>query len=239
MTVRPDGGTQCYYGIYPALVSDSEPDSLGRIEVELPWAGTNHHDEAGQQQATTEPLHLRATLMSPWASGDQGLVAIPETGSQVMVAFEAGNVLRPYVVGACWNGVDRMPHQGKGNQGAQAHTPAHEDRRVFRTKHGHYIELDDGVDGTKIVVSTSQEHRIELDEDADSITVRHKGGHTLVLHADGRIEINANSTVDIKANAVNVKAMTSTFQGDVICKNLTAQLSITSPLYSQGTGNLW
>ena len=37
---RPDGGALRYFGVYPAIVTDIvDPESLGRIEVKLPWLG--------------------------------------------------------------------------------------------------------------------------------------------------------------------------------------------------------
>ena len=83
-----------YFGLYPALVADIvDPEHLGRVQVRFPWLG-----EAGQD------VRAWATLLSPYADNDQGLLALPEVDSQVVVGFEAGNLRRPYVVGACWNG---------------------------------------------------------------------------------------------------------------------------------------
>ena len=90
---RPDGPPR-HYGVYPALVTDIvDPDNIGRIQVKLPWLG-----EAGKE------VRAWATLITPYADDDQGFEFIPGKDSQVVVAFEAGHLRRPYVVGACWNG---------------------------------------------------------------------------------------------------------------------------------------
>ncbi|MGE4340139.1 MAG: phage baseplate assembly protein V, partial [Pigmentiphaga sp.] len=90
MNSNPDGGRQQYYGVYPAIVTDIvDPDNLGRVEVKFPWLGTD-----GERD-----VRAWATLLSPYADRDQGFLTLPEKDSQVVVAFEAGNLHRPYIVG--------------------------------------------------------------------------------------------------------------------------------------------
>lgn len=235
MSVRPDGGTQLYYGLYPAVVSDSRPDDQGRIEVEFKWLGTNP-SEAGQQGDSGDTVKNRATLMSPWGSDGQGLVAVPIIGSQVMVGFEAGNLSRGYVVGACWNGAAQMPPRGSS---AGDSTQVREDRRVLRTKGGHFLEFDEASGSGKVTLASSTGHRLTLDADGSSITVQHANGHTITLGADGGVTITANNTVTINApSGLTVNAPTATFSGTVSCTTLTASAAVVSPTYTPGVGNL-
>src|SRR5690606_32797767 len=83
----PDGDGPRFFGLYPAIVTDVVDDAgLGRVEVRFPWLGND-----GDQR-----VRARATLLSPYADRDQGLQFVPEKGSQVVVAFEAGDPRRPY-----------------------------------------------------------------------------------------------------------------------------------------------
>jgi uncharacterized protein involved in type VI secretion and phage assembly len=237
MSERPDGGLAVYYGLYPARVSDSTPDELGRIEVELPWLGTNPEDEAGHEGDPGDPVRVRATLLSPWASADQGLVALPEAESQVIVGFEAGNLARAYVVGACWNGVAQMPHRGVATSGRS--TQASENRRVLRTKAGHYVELDDSEGSTKLTVASSSGHVIELDDDGGSISITHTDGQRITLDPGGGVTITANTTLTVNApNGVTVTSPSTRFTGLVQCKTVIADASTVSPSYTPGVGNL-
>lgn len=237
MSDRPDGGLAVYYGLYPATVSDSEPDELGRVEVELPWLGANPSDEAGQQGDEGEPVRVRATLLSSWAGADQGLLAIPATDTQVIVGFEAGNLARAYVVGACWNGAAQMPHQGAAARGRS--TQATEDRRVLRTKAGHYIELDDTSGSTKLTVASAQGHSITFDDDRSSIEIAHANGQRITLDPGGGVTITANTTLTVSApSGVTVTAPTTQFSGLVQCTTLIASAAVVSPTYTPGIGNL-
>jgi len=88
-----DGGAQRYFGVYPAIVADIvDPDSVGRIQVKFPWLGSDGAD-----------VRAWATLITPYADDDQGYEMLPSVDTQVVVAFEAGDLRRPYIVGACWN----------------------------------------------------------------------------------------------------------------------------------------
>ena len=76
-----DGSAPGYFGVYPAFVTDLvDPDSLGRIEVRFPFLGTDGDRD----------VRAWATLCTPYADADSGLEILPEVGSQVVVAFEAG-----------------------------------------------------------------------------------------------------------------------------------------------------
>lgn len=216
----PDGGQQLYFGVYPAIVTDVvDPDSLGRVEVRFPWLG-----EEGDGA-----VRAWATLVSPYADDDQGLLTIPEVESQVVVAFEAGNLRRPYVIGACWNGQEALPVAAEESNNI----------RVLKTRSGSQLEFDDSDGAAKVSLTMASGHSLVLDDSASTVTLSHSGGHTITFTAGGAIEINANSTVELNAIAFNVHAPVATFDGIVNCTTLNASAAITSPMYSPGVGNLW
>ena len=101
-----DGSAPGYFGLYPALVTNLvDEESLGRIEVRLPFLGYDGDRD----------VRAWATLCTPYADKDSGLEILPDKDSQVMVMFEAGNLRRPYIVGAVhWNG--KRPAAGCAGQ---------------------------------------------------------------------------------------------------------------------------
>ena len=77
-----------------ALVTDNkDPDKLGRIKVSYPTLGGQV--ESGWARVVRE------------ASGkERGIVALPEVNDEVVVGFQHGDVRRPFVLGAVFNGKD-------------------------------------------------------------------------------------------------------------------------------------
>jgi uncharacterized protein involved in type VI secretion and phage assembly len=215
-----DGQRPGYFGMYPAIVTDlQDPESLGRIEVKFPWLSAD-----GEQD-----VRAWATLLSPYADADQGLQVLPETDSQVVVAFEAGDTRRPYIVGACWNGQEAMPVDAE-----QANN-----KRVLKTRSQSQLEFDDTEGSPKITLTTSAGHQLVLDEGGGEITLTHSNGCVIKMDQAGKVEIQANSTVDITASTLNVHAGTANFDGLVNCTTLIAKSSVVSPSYTPGAGNVW
>ena len=214
-----DGGAHRHFGVYPAVVrSILDPERLGRVEVSFPWLG----DDGDQVRAW-------ATLCSPYADDDQGLQVMPEVESQVVVAFEAGQLQRPYVIGACWNGVAAPPE-----------TPTRpNDRRVLKTRSGSRLEFDDADAGAKITVSTEAGHKVVLDALANEITVAHPGGASIVIDSIGAVRIDTPSTVDVTASTLNVHAPVANFDGIINCTTAICSVGVVSPSYTPGAGNVW
>jgi Rhs element Vgr protein len=73
------------------VVTDvDDPDSLGRVQVQLKW-----------QDGNEKTPWIR--VASPYAGSDKGLYIIPDVNDQVMVAFEDGNPLKPYVLSGMYH----------------------------------------------------------------------------------------------------------------------------------------
>jgi uncharacterized protein involved in type VI secretion and phage assembly len=218
---RPDGAAARHFGVYPGIVTDLvDPKALGRIQVKLPWLG---RDAGGQD------VRAWATLCTPYADDRQGIEILPEVGSQVVLAFEAGDLRRPYVVGAAWNGKEQLPQ-----------APARpNDIRVWKTRAGSKLEFDDAQGAAKVTLSLRSGHTLVLDDGAQQVQLRHSNGCTITMNAAGQIQITANATVEITASALNVHCPTATFDGLVNCTTLVASTSVVAPSYTMGAGNVW
>jgi uncharacterized protein involved in type VI secretion and phage assembly len=213
-----DGSAPSYFGVYPAIVTNIvDTKRLGRVEVRFPWLG-----KGGAR------VRAWATLCTPYADVGQGLQIMPEVDSQVVVAFEAGNLRRPYVVGAAWNGDASVPQlPEKPNN-----------MRVLRSRAGSRLEFDDTAGAPKVTISTDAGHRVVLDTGGQEVTVEHAAGCVVRLTATS-VEISGNITVDVDALMVNVDAPISTFSGMVKCQTLMAESVVISPSYTPGAGNFW
>ncbi|MEU9372826.1 phage baseplate assembly protein V [Streptomyces sp. NPDC048255] len=214
-----DGSAPGYFGVYPAIVTDIvDEQRLGRVEVRFPWLGTE-----GERD-----VRAWATLCSPYADDGQGLLVLPEVDSQVVVAFEAGNPRRPYILGAAWNGRAALPHQPE---------PAN-DLRQLRTRADSRLRFVDTPGAEQVQITTASGHEVTLDNATQQVTVRHGGGCVVRLTPTS-VEIEANVSVDVKAPLVTVNAPLSTFNGLVKCATLVTEQMVISPAYTPGAGNIW
>ncbi len=216
---RPDGDAPRYFGLYPAIVTGIVDDqALGRIEVRFPWLG-----EDG------DSVRAWATLLTPYAEDGQGFEVLPSVDTEVVVGFEAGDLRRPYIVGAAWNGKEALPEDPQEAN----------NKRLIKTRSGSLLEFDDTEGAVVVTLSTKSGHKVVLDDGASEVTVTHKNGHHVTLDAGGAVRILANSTVEVTASALNVHAPCSVFDGTITCTTLTALSGVVSPAYTPGVGNVW
>lgn len=217
--VRPDGEGLRYFGLYPAIVTDIvDPSRLGRIQVSLPWLGLGG-----------DTVRAWATLLTPYAEDGQGFQMLPSVDTEVVVAFEAGELRRPYIVGAAWNGKESLPDNPVPDN----------NKRLIKTRSGSLLEFDDTSGASKVTLSMSSGHRLVMDDAASEIQLTHANGCIIKFTAAGQIEVQANATVEVTATAVNVHAPVATFDGIINCTTLIASSGVVSPSYTPGAGNIW
>ena len=216
---HPDGGSQPFFGLYPAIVTNIvDEKNLGRIQVKFPSLGKD-----GDQ------VRAWATLLTPYADDNQGFEVLPAVETQVVVACEAGSGRRCYILGSAWNGKEKLPE-----------APAEpNNKRLMRTRSGSLLEFDDTEGGAKVTVSMKSGHKLVLDDGASEVTLAHMNGCQVKFDGAGNVTITATSAVTINApSGLTVNAPSATFSGSVTCMPLTAA-SVTSPIYSPGAGNVW
>jgi uncharacterized protein involved in type VI secretion and phage assembly len=217
----------CWYGVYPALVSDiKDPDGQGRVKVTLPWSP----DTAGAEYAAWARL---ATLMG---GNKRGSWFIPDVDDEVLVSFEAGDPRRPYVVGALWNGKDEPPDsiEGAGSN----------DRKVLCSRNGVKLTLDDK-DGTeRLELETPGGQKVILKDGPGSIEISDSNGNSVKLETSGitvtasaKVTVNA-ATAEISAGMLTVNAGMSKFSGVVQADTMITN-TIIAASYTPGAGNIW
>lgn len=219
MSRAPDGSAGRYFGLYPAIVTDVvDPSSIGRIQVKFPWLGSDGAD-----------VRAWATLITPYADDDQGYEMLPSVDTQVMVAFEAGDLSRPYIVGACWNGRESLPESPTSSN----------DKRLIKSRAKSLLEFDDTEGAAKVTLSMQSGHKVVLDDLAQQVEVTHANGCTVTMNAAGQVQITANSSVEITAPTLNVHAAAANFDGLINCTTVICSAGVVSPSYTPGAGNIW
>jgi uncharacterized protein involved in type VI secretion and phage assembly len=178
---------QRFYGLSVGLVSDAnDPNGQGRVKLTLPWFDPDMVTEW-------------ARVVNPYAGPDYGLQWTPEKDTEVVVAFEHGDMRFPYVLGVLFNGQDKAPAQRSSAR----------DQKVFRTKHGHQLVFDDGGGSEKVELTTHDGHRLTLDDNGNEIVLAHKDGPKVTMTSQ-KISIEATE-IEIKASG-NVTVQGSQIQ---------------------------
>jgi uncharacterized protein involved in type VI secretion and phage assembly len=223
----PGGFGGRWYGVFPALVTDiKDPDGQGRVKVSLPWSP----DTGGERYEAWARL---ATFM---AGNNRGSWFIPDVNDELLVAFEAGDPRRPYVLGALWNGRDKAPESmdGAGNNY----------KKVLRSRNGVKITLDDQDGQEKFIVETPGGQKITLKDGPGTVEIVDSNGNSLKMETSGvtitaaaKITVNA-SLAEISASMVTVNAGMSKFSGVVQCDTLISN-TVISAAYTPGAGNIW
>jgi uncharacterized protein involved in type VI secretion and phage assembly len=212
-------------GVFSAVVIDNiDPDNLGRVKVQLPQISES--DQRGHQAWAR-----LATLM---AGQNRGTWFIPDMNDEVLVAFEAGDVRRPYVIGSLWNVANAPPQS----------MDATNNKKLLRSRNGVKITLDDQSGQESFIVETPGGQKITLKDGPGSIEIADSNGNSIKLEAAGvtvnasaKVTLNA-STVEISSGAVTVNAGVSKFSGVVQCDTLISN-SVISASYTPGAENIW
>jgi uncharacterized protein involved in type VI secretion and phage assembly len=216
-----------WFGVYPAVVTDiSDPESMGRVKVMLPWAP----DTANERYDAWARI---ATLM---AGNKRGTWFIPDTGDEVLVAFEAGDPRRPYVIGALWNGNDAPPESMDGG--------GKNFKKVIRSRNGVTITLDDKDGRESLVAETPGGQKMTMQDGPGTIELADSNGNSITMEPSG-ITITTSALLTINASTVTVNTSSMTVTGPTtLSATLTVGASITTPSiisasYTPGAGNIW
>ena len=144
------------------VTQNDDPRASGGVRVKYPALGDD-----------TEGWWAR--IAAPGAGKDRGLLMMPMVGDEVLVAFEHGDVRRPYVLGSLWNGED-TPGDLVQTDGSFRLRSARERRRRRPTRQ---MELE-AVDELTVKVGDAS---VVLKKDG-SITIKSSAAMTL----EGRVE---------------------------------------------------
>lgn len=198
-------GQTCLIGI---VADNNDPKNWGRVRVKFPTL-------------TEEHMSNWARVVSVGAGAARGFNCLPEINDEVLVAFEHGDIHRPYVIGGVWNGTDAPPETtantvvsgkvrlrtfktrtGHKFQFVEEDKDTSKKGAYIETVYGHHLRLNDSE--KFIELKTKNGHTVRLDDQLKKIEAKTQGGHTVLLDDNGSKKIDITSAGDI-----NVKSGTS------------------------------
>lgn len=117
-----------------------------------------------------------ARIVVPMGGDERGTYFLPDSGEQVLVVFEHGDVNRPIVIGTAWSKKHKPPETNRsGNNNT----------KLIRTPKGHRIIFCDEPGKEKIIiVDRTKTNTIELDSVAQKIKIQSAGDLAIVATRD-------------------------------------------------------
>ena len=222
--LKTETGDNRILGVVVGIVAKNYDNEMpGRVCVRVPV----RDDNANELQW--------ARVAMPSSGKNWGHYFQPEEGDQVLLAFEHGNIEKPYVIGC-------VPKDNNPFLTRAAHQK-NQYKKII-TKNGNTIQFDDGDDpeGTKdkISVYTAKgTHELILDNEGKRITLGDKDGkNQLQIRTDdenGNIVIKTEKKLTISVGN-NIKVVMNADSGTVSikCGKFTVEASDSSQISTNG-----
>lgn len=179
------------------VTNNNDPEKWGRVRVKFPTLTEDHES-------------YWARVVGTGAGPERGFDCLPEINDEVLVAFEHGDIHRPYVVGGVWNGKEKPPEQVTDSV-----ADGKVRLRTFKTRTGHslqFTEEDKGGSKKGIYLDSVYGHQVYLNDTDKYIELKTKDGHIVRLDDQNKkIEIKKGSssiTINTQSNKMTLKATT-------------------------------
>lgn len=211
------------------VTNNNDPQGIGRVRVKFPTLTEQHESNW-------------ARVVAIGAGPLRGFDCLPEINDEVLVAFEHGDIHRPYVIGGVWNGKDKPPEKV-----ADSVVSGKVRLRTFKTRLGHklqFVEEDKGsskkgvyvetVDGSKhklhmndtdkiISLTTSGNHYLKLDDKNKKLEAKTTAGHTCLMDdkASKKIDVTSVGDINVKTGSSGKTRRLDVQAGEIIMTGTT------------------
>lgn len=216
--------TRVYEPVIGIVTDNKDPSKLGRVKLKIPIL-------SDQDSTYWCPIIMLG------AGKNRGWFYIPEKDDEVLVMFEHGDLNRPLVVGALWNGKDKPPDKNPGGN----------PRRVIKSRLGSKVTFDDEKEQL-IIEDGVQKGRITFDAKANKITIESLDGDVcfqspaddMIIVAKS-IEMTATTNLEIHAGeamawgaggSATIKSSATTLSGAKVNTSCGAAQMPTAPTTS-------
>lgn len=174
-------------------------------------------------------------FVQPMAGPSQGFFFLPEVNDEVLVAFEQGDISRPYIIGAVWNGTDATP---LAKSAYLDDTSGKIKQRILKTTSGHEVIFDDSTDARGITIKDKDtKNQIFIDSQNNKITIQSEA--EMLLKAKTKMTIEA-ADLDIKiTNKITESAgeiATEAKTGDIAAKSTVGNIKFTATTNFEAKG---
>ncbi|PZO37082.1 MAG: type IV secretion protein Rhs [Pseudanabaena frigida] len=178
--------------------NNKDPKGWGRVRVKFPTLTEAHESNW-------------ARVVGAGAGPSRGFDCLPEINDEVLVAFEHGDIHRPYVIGGVWNGTDAPPEAV-----ADTIVGGKVRLRTFKTRLGHKLQFVEEDKDTKkgVYTSTAGGHNFRMNDSEKFIELQTTGGHkircddtnkTITIESTGQMNITAPQKISITVGGSSIE----------------------------------
>ena len=165
-------------GVAIAVVTDiADPDQRHRVRLKFPWLDDRYESDW-------------ARTSHAGAGDKRGWLVLPEVGDEVLVAFQHGDLRRPFVLGGLFNGVDKP--DAAATEKLIDGTAGKVNRRSFVSRTGHRLVFIDESSTSAVEVASKGKVCMEA---KDEITI---------TSTDAGLKIEASKDISITSSAAGL-----------------------------------
>lgn len=213
-------------GVMVGVVSDNnDPQQMGRVKVRIPALGATFATNWAQ-------------VVYPGAGGTRqprGMQLVPEVSDHVLVAFELGDIDRPFVLGGLYTSMQKPPRPTAVQGGKVT-------QRTLVAQNGDFIEMGTAAEGESITISAfdkkvfvklgtgrnMQKHTLEITTDLDVVV---NAGQDVKVKATRDVNVEATGKVNVKATGPATLESTAA----LTLKGATVKIEASGPVEVKGT----
>jgi phage protein D len=224
----------CGAGMVVGVVTNNkDEEDLSRVKVKFPWLD----DQVESQWAR---------IVAPGAGKERGMQWLPEVNDEVLVAFEHGDMHRPYVLGGLWSKPDSPPEKNSAIVTSEVNVRKLQSREklaltISDESGKRSIAMVTG-DAAGQIIILQDDKVIEITSNGDikitgaqgKITVE---GKDIEIKSSTNLKIDASANIDITAGGnLTMKGVQATMEasGQAVVKGVQASLEGSAMAKVQG-----
>jgi phage protein D len=183
------------HGVVTGVVSSTQdPNNSGKVQLQFPWLDDDYVSDW-------------ARVVQAGAGSSWGNILMPEANSEVLVAFEQGDMRKPYVIGGLYNGQDTIQPNTDDAPDLVSGSGAI-DQRLYMSRTGHFLVFSDASSQPIIHLQTGDgNHQLKFDSTSSpgmvtlsstgSVTIT--GSQNITISAQQNLTINAGQNITMSA----------------------------------------
>ncbi len=170
-----------------------------------------------------------------YAGNGYGQYWLPEVGDEVILAFNLGDLNKPYIIGSLWNNKDKIPEKTADDKNSV---------KRIKTKGGHEIIFEEEKGKERLEIHTPGNLKITLEDEKKIIAVQDENGKNMVQidGKNGKITVTAEKAISFKAGdtilELDSQGKKATLKAGTISLEAQQELRMKAEVSLKGEGNM-